>query len=76
MSSSLPASPSDSDPVDALRQQFWRFYLKQYDIDESGSFSNLEVFSALDSLNSTLTKETITSFFSRFGKTDDQVGAF
>lgn len=37
-------------PYDALRQQFWRKYLRQYDIDESGAFSHLELFSALDSL--------------------------
>lgn len=58
---------------DALRQQFWRCYLPQYDIDESGSFSQLEIVSALDSLNSTLATETIQSFFSRFNKTADEV---
>lgn len=36
--------------IDALRQQFWRCYLRQYDIDESGAFSHLEIFSMLDSL--------------------------
>ncbi|KAM0746821.1 hypothetical protein T439DRAFT_329512 [Meredithblackwellia eburnea MCA 4105] len=59
-------------PYDALRQQFLRIYLRQYDIDESGSYSHLEIFSMLDSLGSTLSKETITSFFTRLGKTDDQ----
>ncbi|KAK4698198.1 phosphatidylserine decarboxylase, partial [Phenoliferia sp. Uapishka_3] len=59
-------------PYDALRQQFLRLYLRQYDIDENGAFSHLEIFSMLDSLGSTLSKETITSFFTRFGKTDDQ----
>lgn len=56
----------------ALRQQFWRVYLRNYDIDESGTFSHLEIFSMLDSLGSTLSRETISSFFTRFGKTDDQ----
>ncbi|KAL8278896.1 hypothetical protein RQP46_008767 [Phenoliferia psychrophenolica] len=59
-------------PYDALRQQFLRIYLRQYDIDESGSYSHLEIFSMLDSLGSTLSKETISSFFTRFGKTDSQ----
>ncbi|MCZ6909889.1 MAG: hypothetical protein O7C56_02210, partial [Rickettsia endosymbiont of Ixodes persulcatus] len=56
----------------ALRQQFWRVYLRNYDIDESGTFSHIEIFSMLDSLGSTLTKETISSFFTRFNKTEDQ----
>jgi phosphatidylserine decarboxylase len=46
--------------------------LRNYDIDESGSFSHLELFSMLDSLGSTLSKETISTFFTRFGKTTDQ----
>lgn len=58
-------------PYDALRQQFWRTYLRNYDIDESNAFSHLEIFSMLDSLGSTLSKDTISSFFSRFGKTPD-----
>jgi phosphatidylserine decarboxylase len=74
------ASESDPDlfvrvkftPYDALRQQFWRSYLPQYDTDESGTFNNIEVFSALEALNSTLAKETINSFYSRFNKTLDQ----
>lgn len=72
--SSSPSAPSSDPrtPTDALRQQFLRIYLRQYDIDESGTFSHLEIFSMLDSLGSTLSKETITSFFTRFGKTDDQ----
>ncbi|KAI5474290.1 phosphatidylserine decarboxylase [Pseudohyphozyma bogoriensis] len=57
-------------PYSALRQQFLRTYLRQYDIDENGAFSYLEIFSMLDSLGSTLTKDTISSFFTRFGKTD------
>lgn len=63
-------------PYDALRQQFFEIYLKQYDIDDSGSFSHLEIFSMLDSLGSTLTKETIATFFTRFGKSVDQVRPF
>ena len=55
-------------PYDALRQRFWRQYLKQYDADEDGTFNRLEITSMLDSLGSTLSRETIDSFFSRFGK--------
>jgi phosphatidylserine decarboxylase len=55
-------------PYDALRQRFWRQYLKQYDTDDTGRLSHLELTSMLDSLNSTLTRSTIASFFTRFGK--------
>lgn len=58
-------------PYAALRQQFWRVYLRQYDIDEAGKLSHLEIYSMLDSLGSTLSKETISSFFTRFGLEDD-----
>jgi phosphatidylserine decarboxylase len=47
---------------------FWRQFLKQYDIDESGDMSRLEISSMLDSLGSTLSSQTINSFFTRFGK--------
>ncbi|KAF9461635.1 phosphatidylserine decarboxylase-domain-containing protein [Collybia nuda] len=52
-------------PYDALRQRFWRQYLKQYDTDDTGTISHLELTSMLDSLNSTLTRSTIRSFFTR-----------
>ncbi|GAA6036505.1 hypothetical protein JCM8097_003538 [Rhodosporidiobolus ruineniae] len=58
-------------PYAALRQSFWRIYAKQYDIDENGELSYVELFSMLDSLGSTLSKDTIASFFTRFGKTTD-----
>ncbi|KLO15227.1 hypothetical protein SCHPADRAFT_871290 [Schizopora paradoxa] len=58
-------------PYDALRQQFWRQYLKQYDPDDSGHLSRLELVSMLDSLGSTLSDETIDSFFTRLGKSTD-----
>ncbi|GAA5860151.1 hypothetical protein JCM8547_009204 [Rhodosporidiobolus lusitaniae] len=58
-------------PYRSLRQQFWRIYALQYDIDESGTLSEVELFSMLDSLGSTLTKDTITSFFTRNNKTTD-----
>ncbi|KAM0791836.1 hypothetical protein ACM66B_004094 [Microbotryomycetes sp. NB124-2] len=59
-------------PYAALRQQFWRIYLSNYDIDQSGTVSHLEIFSMLDSLGSTLTKETISSFFEQNGKRDHE----
>ncbi|KDR72276.1 hypothetical protein GALMADRAFT_1343907 [Galerina marginata CBS 339.88] len=56
-------------PYDALRQRFWRQYLKQYDTDDSNEISHLELTAMLDSLGSTLTRSTISSFFTRYGKT-------
>jgi phosphatidylserine decarboxylase len=42
--------------------------LKQYDTDDSKTISRLELTSMLDSLGSTLSRQTIDSFFSRFNK--------
>ncbi|KDE04672.1 hypothetical protein MVLG_04896 [Microbotryum lychnidis-dioicae p1A1 Lamole] len=53
-------------PYAALRQQFWRLYLKNFDSNDSNAYSHLEITSMLDSLGSTLTKDTIASFFTRF----------
>ncbi|KAG8879321.1 hypothetical protein FRB98_005717 [Tulasnella sp. 332] len=53
-------------PYRALRQRFWRQYLKQYDTDNSGLISHIEISSMLDTLGSTLSRETIDSFFTRF----------
>ncbi|KAL7944667.1 putative phosphatidylserine decarboxylase [Trichoderma barbatum] len=53
-------------PYPALRQQFWRALLKQYDTDESGLISRLELSTMLDTLGSTLKDSTIDSFFQRF----------
>ncbi|KAH7341500.1 phosphatidylserine decarboxylase-domain-containing protein [Rhizoctonia solani] len=58
-------------PYDALRQRFWRQYLQQYDADNTGLISHIELTSMLDSLGSTLSAETLNSFFSRFGKNPD-----
>ncbi|KAI0671294.1 phosphatidylserine decarboxylase-domain-containing protein [Trametes maxima] len=55
-------------PYDALRQKFWREYLKQYDTDDTGTISHLELTSMLDSLGSTLSHETVNSFWTRSGK--------
>ncbi|KAH9850403.1 hypothetical protein C2E23DRAFT_709130, partial [Lenzites betulinus] len=55
-------------PYDALRQKFWRVYLKQYDTDDNGTISHLELTSMLDALGSTLSHETVDSFWTRFGK--------
>ncbi|KAL6879494.1 putative phosphatidylserine decarboxylase [Trichoderma longibrachiatum] len=53
-------------PYPALRQQFWRALLKQYDTDDSGLISRLELSTMLDTLGSTLKDSTIDSFFQRF----------
>ncbi|KAF4335173.1 phosphatidylserine decarboxylase [Fusarium beomiforme] len=57
-------------PYDALRQQFWRAMLRQYDADESGRISRIELTTMLESLGSTLTENTIDSFFKRFPHRD------
>lgn len=53
-------------PYPALRQQFWRALLKQYDSDESGEISKVELTTMLDTLGSTLRESTIDGFFTRF----------
>lgn len=53
-------------PYPAIRQQFWRSMLRQYDVDESGSISKIELTTMLDTLGSTLKESTIDSFFQRF----------
>jgi phosphatidylserine decarboxylase len=53
-------------PYTALRQQFWRAMLKQYDSDESGRISKVELTTMLDTLGSTLKESTIDAFFERF----------
>jgi len=54
-------------PYSALRQQFWRLMLKQYDADDSGRIDKVEMTTMLDTLGSTLKESTIDSFFHRFG---------
>jgi phosphatidylserine decarboxylase len=53
-------------PYPALRQQFWRSMLRQYDTDETGRISKVELTTMLDTLGSTLKESTIESFFRRF----------
>ena len=53
-------------PYPALRQQFWRAMLKQYDADENARVSKVELTTMLDTLGSTLRDATIDSFFHRF----------
>jgi len=53
-------------PYPALRQQFWRHMLRQYDSDDSGMISRVELTTMLDMLGSTLHETTISSFFERF----------
>lgn len=55
-------------PYQALRQQFWRVMLKQYDADDSGRLNKIELTSMLDTLGSTLKESTIDGFFSRFSE--------
>ena len=57
-------------PYPALRQQFWRSMLRQYDSDESGRISKVELSTMLDTLGSTLKESTIEGFFERFPHLD------
>lgn len=58
-------------PYPALRQQFWRAMLKQYDSDENSRLSKVELTTMLDTLGSTLKESTIDHFFERFSDTSD-----
>ena len=62
-------------PYKALRQQFWRALLKQYDADESGKIDKVELTTMLDTLGSTLRESTIEGFFKRFSveNNDEQI---
>lgn len=53
-------------PYGALRQQFWRAMLKQYDVDDSGQVDKIELTTMLDNLGATLHESTIDGFFKRF----------
>ncbi|KAI0311126.1 phosphatidylserine decarboxylase-domain-containing protein [Amylostereum chailletii] len=55
-------------PYDALRQRFWYQIIKQYDTDDTGTISHLELTSLLDSLGSTLSAGTISGFWERYNK--------
>ncbi|KAF2762800.1 hypothetical protein EJ05DRAFT_491095 [Pseudovirgaria hyperparasitica] len=61
-------------PYLALRQQFWRAMLKQYDADDSGMIDKIELTTMLDNLGSTLHESTIDGFFSRFAGQDGPEG--
>jgi phosphatidylserine decarboxylase len=61
-------------PYSALRQQFWRLMLKQYDADESGRIDKVEMTTMLDTLGSTLKESTIDSFFERFSEDNEANG--
>jgi phosphatidylserine decarboxylase len=56
-------------PYAALRQQLWRCLLNQYDVEDSGRLTRVELVTMLDSLHSTLSEHTINSFFQRFQQT-------
>jgi phosphatidylserine decarboxylase len=63
-------------PYRALRQQFWRVMLKQYDADDSKRVSKVELQTMLDTLGSTLREETIDSFFERFKDENESSDTF
>ncbi|KAG6896379.1 hypothetical protein C0992_008699 [Termitomyces sp. T32_za158] len=55
-------------PYDLLRHRFWRKYLAQYDTDDTSTISHVELTSLLDSLGSTLTRDTVDAFWFERGK--------
>ncbi len=61
-------------PYRALRQQFWRAMLKQYDADESGRIDKVELITMLDTLGSTLHNSTIDGFFTRWADENENNG--
>ncbi|KIX07573.1 phosphatidylserine decarboxylase [Rhinocladiella mackenziei CBS 650.93] len=61
-------------PYKALRQQFWRAMLKQYDADDSKRISKIEFTTMLDTLGSTLKESTIDRFFAKFASENEDVG--
>jgi len=61
-------------PYNALRQQFWRVILKQYDTDESKRISKIEFATMLETLGSTLRESTIDGFFAKFAAENEDVG--
>jgi phosphatidylserine decarboxylase len=63
-------------PYRALRQQFWRVMLKQYDADDSKRVSRVELQTMLDTLGSTLRDKTIDSFFDLFEEENELSDTF
>ncbi|PWZ02399.1 hypothetical protein BCV70DRAFT_156823 [Testicularia cyperi] len=59
-------------PYDALRQRFWRQLAQQFDTNDSGTLSRLELSSMLDSLGSTLSTKTLDSFFHDVSKNPEE----
>ena len=59
-------------PYEALRQRFWRQLALQYDTNDSGTLSHLELITMLDSLGSTLSVQTIEDFFRQHGKNPEE----
>lgn len=59
-------------PYAALRQRFWYYLIRQFDYDDSGLISRIELANLLEHIGSTLHNDTVDSFFSRYGKTIDE----
>ncbi|RIA83236.1 phosphatidylserine decarboxylase-domain-containing protein [Glomus cerebriforme] len=55
-------------PYEQLRKQFWYALAKFYDSDGNNLLNYVELETMLQSLGSTLSQETINSFYTRFGK--------
>nr|CAG8438384.1 15354_t:CDS:10 [Entrophospora candida] len=55
-------------PYEQIKKQFWYSLAKIYDSNENNLLNYVEIETMLNSLGSSLTDETITSFFTRFNK--------
>jgi len=61
-------------PYNALRRRFWRYCLAQCDTDNTGTLSRVELTAMLDSLGSTLSRRTLSTFFTRFRTAEISIG--
>ncbi|RUS21554.1 phosphatidylserine decarboxylase-domain-containing protein [Endogone sp. FLAS-F59071] len=51
-----------------LRRRFWRALCRAYDADENGMIGRMELRTMLDSIGSTLRKETVDKFWEKYGR--------
>lgn len=51
-----------------LRRRFWRALCRAYDMDRNGMIGRMELRTMLDSIGSTLRKETVNKFWEKYGR--------
>ncbi|OZJ04727.1 hypothetical protein BZG36_01826, partial [Bifiguratus adelaidae] len=55
-------------PYAIIRKQFWAALTRMYDVDGNGMLNYLEVQTMLESIGSTISEETVASFWTMFDK--------